>query len=390
MDERKKQSFTEDKKEQMLSTIFCPLADVPDEEKRYAFSPYFPLGKITVINADPGTGKTKFAIGISALITKGLPFFDIPCGRPGTVLLFSSEDDAFDIKKTVVACGGDPQKVIVLSEKDEALSILSDKKITFKSPIVEWAIQKYKPSFVLFDPLQRYVGKANTNSSTDTNDALKPLTFLGKKYGCSFVIIAHNNKQNQNSLMYKSAGSQDIAGNARSMISIVIDPDKPDERIAIHTKSNNAKGKSIRYAICPIKGAEDFAKVEWLGLEKYTERDYWKAYRRKDEMEYTAKISDEDSIIQTVLEIIKENPAGVRVRKQDFWTAAEIITGAAVSDSLDSIVKKYRRYLWDNHAVFIDVKTSQTLKPFQVNNMSIIPSKSPDRCLAIYNKKNTT
>ena len=381
------QQTTDEKKDQVLSTIFCPLAEVPDEGKQYDYSPYIPLGKIATINGDPGTGKTKFILGIAALITRGLPLFDIPCGRPGNVLLFSSEDDASDIKKTVIACGGDAGKVFVLSEKDDALSMLSDKQITFKSPIVEWAIAKFDPSLVIFDPIQRYIGKADTNSSTDTNAALKPLTILGKKYGCAFLIIAHNNKGNHSSLMYKSSGSQDIAGNARSMLSIVRDPDKPSECIAIHTKSNNAKGKSIRYAIRPIEGDEDFARVEWIRLEEYTERDYWKALKRKDEKEFAAQIGDEDAIVQTVLRIIKDNPAGVRVRKQDFWTAAEMLTGAAVSDGIDAIVKRYRQYLWDNHSIFIDVKTSQALKAFRVDNEMLNPSKSPDRCLAIYRKR---
>lgn len=380
-------TINDEQRLEWLSKVFCPLADVPDEKKRYIYSPYIPLGKITVANADPGTGKTKFALGIAAHITKGLPLFDIPCGRPGNVLLFSSEDDASDIKKTVIACGGDAEKVFVLSEKDDALSMLSDKQITFQSPIVEWAVERFAPSLVVFDPIQRYIGKTDTNSSTDTNAAIKPLTILGKKYGCAFLIIAHNNKGNHGNLMYKSSGSQDIAGNARSMLSIVRDPEKPNECIAIHSKSNNAKGKSIRYAIRPIEGDEDFARVEWIGLEDYSEQDYWKALKRKDEKEFAAQINDEDAIVQTVLNIIKENPTGVRIRKQDFWTAAEIYTGAAISDGLDSIVKKYRRYLWDNHGIYIDVKSSQTLKAFRVYNDVVHPSKSPDRCLAIYCKK---
>lgn len=241
--------MSELEKDKWLSTIFCPLSDVPEEEKHYLFRPWFPVGKITECSADPGTGKSKFMFAVAALITKGLPLLDAPCGKPGNVLLFSCEDDSSDIRKTIAACGGDVEKFFVLSEKEEALSLLADKQITFKSQIVEWAIERYHPSLVVFDPLQRYIGKADTNSSTDTNAALKPLTILAKKYNCGIVLIAHNNKGSHASLLYKASGSQDIIGNMRSALSIVRDPENPDECIAIHSKSNNARGKSIRYAI---------------------------------------------------------------------------------------------------------------------------------------------
>lgn len=109
--------------------------------------------------------------------------------------------------------------------------------------------------------------------------------------------------------------------------------------------------------------------------------------KRRDEKEYATQITDDDAIVQTVQSLIRDNPAGVRLRKQDFWTAAETYTGQAVADGIDAIVKKYRRYLRDGYGVFIDAKTSQTLKPFHVGNETIIPTKSPDRCLAIYRKK---
>ncbi|MBQ9438073.1 MAG: AAA family ATPase, partial [Lachnospiraceae bacterium] len=371
-----------EKNERMFKALFCPLSEVQDMEKLYLYRPWIPLGKITIFSADPGTGKTKLALAIAAGTTRGLPTLGTPCGKAGNVLMFSAEDDASDVKKTVVACGGDAEKVFVLSEKDEALSLLARQRICFNSTVVEWAIQHYNPALVVFDPLQRYIGRTDTNSSTATNEALKPLTILGKKYGCAFLIIAHHNKGSHGSLLYKSSGSQDIAGNARSMLSIVRDPVNPSECIAIHVKSNNVRGKSIRYAIRSIAGDEDFAAVDWLGLEDYTESDYWKSLKRRDEKEFASQIDETDPVVQTILHLVENNPAGVRVRKQDFWTAAEMHTGAALTDGIDGLVKRYRRYLWENHSIFVDAKSSQSLKPFRVDSLMVNPSKSPDRCLA--------
>ena len=77
------------------------------------------------------------------------------------------------------------------------------------------------------------------------------------------------------------------------------------------------------------------------------------------------------------------------MRKQDFWTAAELYTGKGIAEGIDAVVKKYRQYIWDNHGIFIDTKQSQNLKGFIVNGESIEPSKSPDRCMAIYSPAET-
>ena len=374
--------------DQLLSDLFSPLSNIAEEKKEYLFKPFFPLGKITLLSADPGTGKTKFALGLSALVTKGLPLLGIPCGKAGRVLLFSSEDDASDIKQTVLSCGGDEEKIIVLSEGEKSLQYQKSSQITFNSPIVEQAIDRYNPVLVCFDPYQRYAGKADPNKSNETNLALKSLDLLGKKYGCSFLIVCHNNKNvKADNLMHRTSGSVDIAGNARSILSIVHDPEKPDELLAIHSKSNNKTGRSIRYAIRPIEGNEDFATVQWIGLEDYTESDYRKSIKKADEQKYEMTITDDDIIVSTIIGLMKDNPNEIRIRKEDLWTAVEKYTGQITSVTFDDITKKYRSYLWNNHNIYAGVKTSQGLKPFRIGKETFPPSKPNDRCLALYKKK---
>ena len=52
------------------------MGDVQAEQVRWLWEPYIPLGKITIIQGDPGDGKTTMALAIAAAVTSGLPLPD--------------------------------------------------------------------------------------------------------------------------------------------------------------------------------------------------------------------------------------------------------------------------------------------------------------------------
>lgn len=371
--------------EQTLNSLFRKLSSIPDETKAYIFRPIIPKGKITLLSADPGTGKTKMVCGLVALITTGKPLFDIPCGESGKVLLFSCEDSAADLKATIERCGGDIDKVIVLGEDESSLAKQQNHDITFSSAIVEQAIAYFRPVLVVFDPLQRYVGKGvDTNAAVSTNAAFRGIDLLAKRYGCTFLIVAHNGKGTYGKLQQKTLGSTDIIGNVRSAISVVRDPEIPEELLALHVKSNNITGKTIRFKISSIPGNEDYATVEWLGLETYTEKNYWKAVKRCLERENAQTITDHDPVVATILQLLHDNPAGLRIRREDFLGAIDMVCDENVTMSIDKIVKQFGYFLKERHNILISPKTSQSLRPYKVFGQIFDPSKSPDRCLSIY------
>ena len=370
----------DEQKPNKVLTMMSPLSQIPDRPKRYLYKPFFPMEKQTDGAGDPGCGKTKFASYVAGRATVGLPLFNIPCGASGNVVMFSTEDDAQDIKKTVIAAGGDPDKVFVLGETEEALMTRSRTPITLSSPIIEEVIKTIKPVLVVFDPIQRYIGgKVDINTANQTNAALAPLDVLGRKYGCAFFLLGHNNKNTNTSLLHRMNGSVDFTGNARSVLSIVRDPDNPEECIAIHTKTNNARGKSIRYRINSIEGDEDFACVEILGLEDYTEADYRKALKRQEAKEFEKEIDEFDPVVIAIKGLMVDNPEGVRLRKDDLHMVVEKYTDVGISDNIDTIVRRYRCYLANNHGILIDGRTSQMLRAFKVKGDTYMPSKTQDR-----------
>ena len=60
--------------------------DVEAEEVTWLWQPYIPCGKLTILEGDPGEGKTFLALAIAAAISRGrVPYSRQSC-EPGTVV----------------------------------------------------------------------------------------------------------------------------------------------------------------------------------------------------------------------------------------------------------------------------------------------------------------
>ena len=47
------------------------MSDIQAEKVRWLWQPYLPRGKITIVQGDPGDGKTTFVLALAALLTRG-------------------------------------------------------------------------------------------------------------------------------------------------------------------------------------------------------------------------------------------------------------------------------------------------------------------------------
>jgi len=77
------------------------MSDVEAEEIKWLWYPYIPFGKITVMQGDPGDGKTTAVLAIAAALTTGaaLPESEI-AAEPMSVIFQTAEDGLGDTVKT--------------------------------------------------------------------------------------------------------------------------------------------------------------------------------------------------------------------------------------------------------------------------------------------------
>ena len=73
-------------------------SEIEPKEVKWLWYPYIPFGKVTLLQGDPGDGKSKLMLSIAALLSKGepIPFTETEENEPMTIIYQTTEDDADD------------------------------------------------------------------------------------------------------------------------------------------------------------------------------------------------------------------------------------------------------------------------------------------------------
>lgn len=90
----------------------------------WLWEPYIPYGKITVVQGDPGDGKTTLILNIAALLSQGALMPESEAGpRCEKIIYQSSEDGAEDtLKPRLVSAGADCSKIAFIDESSICLT----------------------------------------------------------------------------------------------------------------------------------------------------------------------------------------------------------------------------------------------------------------------------
>lgn len=230
------------------------MEDVEVKEVEWLWYPYIPYGKITILQSDPGTGKTTLMLQLAAWLSKGeaLPLAEKE-STPINIIYQTAEDGLEDtIKPRLLKSGADCSKILVIDESEGELS-MNDERI-------EEAINKTGAKLVILDPIQAYVGSnVDLNRANEIRPVLKQLGVVAEKYNCAIVLIGHMNKSSNSKSTYRGLGSIDFQATARSVLIVGRLKDKPSIRIIGHDKSSLAQeGKPMAFEI-------DEQGFRWIG-----------------------------------------------------------------------------------------------------------------------------
>ena len=231
------------------------LADVEEVAVKWLWKPYIPLGKITIIQGDPGEGKTTLALSIAAALTQGekLPN-EAESQAPMNVIYQTAEDGLADtIKPRLEAVNADCTRVLVIDESKEELSMTDER--------IEKAIQQTGAKLIILDPIQAYIGaNVDMHRANEIRPVMSKLGRIAEEYGCAVVLIGHMNKAAGQKSSYRGLGSIDITAVARSVLIVGKMRDSPSKRIMTQAKSSLAPvGKSLLFEI------NENSALEWKG-----------------------------------------------------------------------------------------------------------------------------
>jgi RecA/RadA recombinase len=226
----------------------------PKSSVSWLWKPYIPMGKVTVIQGDPGDGKTTVALAIAAYVTTGRPLPETT-GEPviGEVIYQSAEDNVGDtLNPRLLALGADCSKISYMHE-------FSD--IEKDCENLENAILEVEAKFVCLDPLQAYIGRGRDMSrAADMRRLMSGLAEAAERTQCAIIAIGHMNKTSGAKKLYRGLGPIDIAASARSVLLLGRSAEDKDIRVMSHVKSSLAQeGAPIAFTI------GENSSVEFLG-----------------------------------------------------------------------------------------------------------------------------
>jgi hypothetical protein len=235
----------------------------------WLWRPYIPLGKLTLLDGDPGEGKTTVLLDIAARVTTGfeMPDHSSGCSAAGVVLL-SAEDGIGDtIRPRLEAAGADLSRI-------NAFSFEHDITLPDNVDIVRAAARDVGARLVIIDPLMAYLSpKVNAHRDQDVRRALKQLSELAADLDAAVVVIRHLTKQPGANPLYRGGGSIGITGAARSVLLAASDGERPGSHVLAPLKNNLAHlGPALGYCLesSDPTNLDAADRVRWLGVSELT------------------------------------------------------------------------------------------------------------------------
>ena len=228
--------------------------DIEQTSVEWLWFPYIPFGKLTIIQGNPGEGKTYFAMMLTAACTNRKLFPNMEDIEPFNVIYQTAEDGMGDtIKPRLIEAGADLSRVMVIDDTEEALTLSDDR--------IEKAVRQNRVRLVIIDPVQAFIGAdVDMNRANEVRPVFRKLGMIAEKTGCAIVLIGHLNKSSGTQSTYRGLGSIDIMAAVRSLIFIGKVRKDPTTRVLIHEKSSLAPpGETMAFKL----GDED--GFRWVG-----------------------------------------------------------------------------------------------------------------------------
>ena len=298
------------------------MEQVEVEKIDWLLYPFIPFGKVTIVQGDPGEGKTTMVLQIIAKLTKGEAV--LPSGsdepaleaktvdlEPVNVIYQTAEDGLGDtIKPRLLSVGADCSRVMVIDDNDQALTMMDAR--------LEEAIIKTKARLVVLDPIQGFLGAAvDMHRANEIRPLMKRIAVLAEKYHCAIILIGHMNKNSNGKSSYRGLGSIDFQAAARSVLIVGRIKDEPEIRVVCHVKSSLApEGKSIAFRLDKDTG------FEWIGEYDISADDLLSGDNRGQKIhaakEFLQEVLASGSVAQTK---VAEEAESRGIKKKTLWNA---------------------------------------------------------------------
>lgn len=259
--------------------IITRLSSVEPRSLDWLWLGYIPAGMLTILDGDPGLGKSLLTLDLVARVTRGRAMPGQAPGiatKPRGAVVLSAEDDlARTILPRLIAAGADVDRVAVVALREHG---------TTREPVIcledlsaiEQAIAEVDAAILVIDPLVAFLSDTvNANRDQDVRRSLSLVADLAERTGTAVVAVRHLRKSGADNAMYRGGGSIGIIGAAREGLLVARDPDDPtgERRIIAVTKSNlGPLPSSLAFTVAVAPG-EPHPHIAWQGESTHRAAD---------------------------------------------------------------------------------------------------------------------
>lgn len=237
---------------------------VKEEELDWVWYPFLARRELTILEGDPGLGKSYLAqiVGMSICDGKRLPTERRRPRKEGKVLYFDMENSASTVTKRRLVDNGcrnlknyyQEERPFMIDD-EEAIEAVYD------------AMERIRPDLVVFDTINVYIGRADTHKASETAQAMAHFVDIGRRFNCSVLVLRHLTKSTKEKALYRGQGSISQTGAARVVMTVGTHPDEPDTRVVAVTKLNVTKRPpALSFTINSLPDTlkhTDRSKFEW-------------------------------------------------------------------------------------------------------------------------------
>lgn len=237
------------------------MSTVKSEKVEWMWDRRIPIGKVTLIEGDPGVGKSHVTLALATGVVNGYGLPGEQPRPPKRVLLLSAEDGLGDtVRPRLDAMGADAGMIMAVSKP-----ITLDEKGCTEIAVI---LEKMEPRLVIVDPLFAYTGsKVDIHRANETREIMSRLTRLAAGHACAIVCVRHLTKGSHDKSIYRGIGSIDVTAAARSVLLVGADAKDRNRRAVVQIKNNLAPvADSIGYSMTD-------GQFAWTGISDLTAAD---------------------------------------------------------------------------------------------------------------------
>jgi putative DNA primase/helicase len=299
-------------------------ADYPAQNVQWLWPGRIPLGKVTLLSGDPGTGKSLLTIDIASRVSRGASWPDqqqnppplysgeglgegsqkchageihiskspelippfalpLPPSSPGSVLILSIEDDLSDtIRPRLDAAGADPNRVFVLDDIDDLRHDM-DKLRDAVDAAPDCRL-------IIIDSINAYVGPGDSHFHTIVRRVLRPLADLAAERNLAVLAVSHFRKA-EGAAITRATGSMGFVAASRAVWTVSQDDNQPGRHLMMPMKNNfvaDATGLAFGIESKPTS-SDDIPAIAWHeGAVTATTQE--KSEREKQEAEDNSEL----------------------------------------------------------------------------------------------------